>query len=91
MSKTIQIKVRVFDEEGRPIYENSHEFDSPVPTVETELYNYYQFGFNFAEAKDAIYLMKPKIESEKIPEGKNREKAGEFSTKINQDLGILGE
>lgn len=32
-----------------------------------------------------------KTESEKIPEGKIREKVGEFSTKINEDLGILGE
>lgn len=89
--KKIQIKMRVFDEEGWPIYEKNHEFEAPVPTVETELYNYYEFGFNYAEAKEAIYLMKPKIESEKIPEGDFQKKAGEFSTKINEDLGILGE
>ena len=87
----IEVKVRVLNDNEWPVYENKYTFTDPKPTVETENFKCYQFGLNYAEPKEAVYLIKSGFESEKIPEGKNREKAGEFSTKINQDLGILGE
>lgn len=86
----IEIKMRVLNDEEWPVYENKYVFNDPEPTVEVEDFKGYRFVLNYAEPKEGAHLINL-MKSEKIPEGKNREKAGEFSTKINQDLGILGE
>lgn len=86
----ICVKMEVYDD-GCKVYEARHDFDDPEPTSEFQGIKIYQLGFNYAEPAVPIWLRKSKIESEKIPEGDFQKKAGEFSTKINEDLGILGE
>lgn len=87
----ICIQMKVFNDDNYPVYETRHDFDDPLPTSEFQGIKIYDFGFKYAEPAQPIWLRKSKIESEKIPEEDFREKVGEFSTKINQDLGILGE
>lgn len=87
----ISIQMKVFDDDNYPVYVAAHDFDDPLPTSEFKGIKIYDFGFKYAEPAQPIWLRKSEIESEKIPEGNFREKVGEFSTKINQDLGILGE
>ena len=78
----VRIQMKVFDDNNYPVYVTEHTIEDPQPTTEFEGVKIYDFGFKYAEPAQPIWLRKPEIKTEK---------AGEFSTKINQDLGILGE